>query len=269
MPLLFLLSGISTKYALQKRTTKQYLLERIKRLLVPLIFGTIVFMPIMTFVADKFNCSYGGTFWEHYAIFFSKFTDLIGADGGFSLGQFWFLMYLMIISIVGVGIITFSRSIKLRLPQTIPFWAVLLLGFLLPILSELLSIGGKSLAEYTFFFLLGVFVFSDDKIVNEASRNWLVLLIVGLTATAINVYLFVWTRTEHMLINTITKYVSEWFMVLALLGLSKRLFNVTSRITDYLSKRSFLVYIYHFIWVVVIEYMLSGLRALLSFLLLL
>ena len=32
MPLLFVLAGISTKYALQKRTKKEYLIERVKRL---------------------------------------------------------------------------------------------------------------------------------------------------------------------------------------------------------------------------------------------
>ena len=63
-------------------------------------------MPIMTYLADRFNYSYSGGFVEHYAIFFTKYTDLIGADGGFSLGQFWFLLYLFIISVVGVGVIT-------------------------------------------------------------------------------------------------------------------------------------------------------------------
>ena len=106
MPLLFVLAGVSTKFALQKRTTKEYLMERVKRLLVPLLFGTIVIMPIMTYLADKFNYSYSGGLLQHYTIFFTKYTDLIGADGGFSLGQFWFLLYLLTISILGVGIIT-------------------------------------------------------------------------------------------------------------------------------------------------------------------
>ena len=39
MPLLFVLAGISTKFALQKRTKKEYLIERVHRLLVPLLFG--------------------------------------------------------------------------------------------------------------------------------------------------------------------------------------------------------------------------------------
>lgn len=35
MPLLFVLVGMSTKYALEKRTYKEYLVERVKRLFIP------------------------------------------------------------------------------------------------------------------------------------------------------------------------------------------------------------------------------------------
>lgn len=128
MPVLFVLAGISTKLALQKRTKKEYLIERVKRLLVPLLFGTIFFMPIMTYLADKFHSSYQDGFVEHYAVFFTKLTDWTGADGGFSLGQFWFLLYLLVISVVGVYVITLLNRITVKSKKTIPFWMVLVLG---------------------------------------------------------------------------------------------------------------------------------------------
>ena len=96
---------------------------------------------------------------------------MIGADGGFSLGQFWFLLYLLIISTVGVGVIALSKRIGLKSEITIPFWLVCLLGLPLPLLSELLSIGGKSLVEYIYFFILGYYVFADEKIINKAEKN--------------------------------------------------------------------------------------------------
>ena len=171
MPLLFVLAGISTKYALQKRTKKEYLKNRVKRLLVPLLSGTIVFMPVMTYLADKFHGSYHGGFVEHYAVFFTKFTDLIGADGGFSFGQFWFILYLFIISVVSLGIIMLFKKLPLKIEKPIPFLLVILLGLPLPLLNSLLSIGGKSLAEFTYFFLLGYYVFSDDGIIEKTDGN--------------------------------------------------------------------------------------------------
>lgn len=64
MPLLFVLAGISTKYALQKRTIKQCFYERVKKLLIPLVFGTISLMPVLTYLGDKFNYGYEGSFWN-------------------------------------------------------------------------------------------------------------------------------------------------------------------------------------------------------------
>ena len=49
MPLLFLVSGIGTFYALGFRTTKTYLKERTVRLLVPYIIGVFTLIPIQVY----------------------------------------------------------------------------------------------------------------------------------------------------------------------------------------------------------------------------
>lgn len=258
MPLLFVLAGVSTKYALLRRTNKEYLVERIKRLLVPCLFGTIVLMPVMSYIAHKFNYSYDGGFFEHYGVFFTKFTDLTGADGGFSLGQLWFLLYLLVISVVAIGILGLCKKDTSKERKGIPLWVVCLLGLPLPCLSELLSIGGKSLVEFTYIFMLGYYVFADEKTISRVEKNCWLLFCVGLITTILNVYLFIWSVEEFALLNTITKYVSEWIMVIALIGLAKRYLNFSGKVSGYMNKRSFLVYIYHFIWVVLFQYMLHG-----------
>lgn len=256
MPLLFVLAGVSTKFALKKRTKKEYLVERVKRLLVPFLFGTILLMPIMAYIADKFNCFYSGGFLEHYVIFFTKYTDLSGADGGFSPGQFWFLLYLLVISIVAIGIIALLE--KLESERSIPFWLVFVLGLPLPLLSELLSIGGKSLVEYTYLFMIGYYVFADEKIMSKVEKNSLLLCCIGLIITVLNVYLFIWAQVEFVLLNAGATYVSEWIMIMAVIGLAKRYLNFSGKVSDYMNKRSFLFYIYHFVWVVLFQYILYG-----------
>lgn len=256
MPLLFVLAGISTKFALKKRTIKEYLIERVKKLLIPFLFGTLALMPIMSYIADKFNYSYNGGFFQHYNVFFTKFTDLTGADGGFSLGQFWFLLYLMIISFFAVGILTLLKKIVSKSEKEIPFWIVLLLGLPLPLLSELLSIGGKSIAEYLYLFLIGYFVFSNEKVVYKAEKKCWLLFAVGIVSTFFNIYLFIWRDIEYPLLNSIAKYISEWIMIIALIGLSKKYFNFTGKVSNYMKSRSFLFYIYHFVWVVLFQYLM-------------
>lgn len=106
MPLMFLIAGISARYALQKRTIGQYVLERARKLLVPFITGTILIMPLMTYIADRFNYGYQGGLLQHYTVFFTRFTDLTGSDSSFSVGQFWFLLYLFVMSLITAGIVS-------------------------------------------------------------------------------------------------------------------------------------------------------------------
>ena len=256
MPLLFTLAGISTKFALKKRSEKEYLVERVKRLLVPCIFGTVTLMPVMTYLAERFYGTYQGSFLRHYTVFFTRFTDLIGADGGFSLGQFWFLLYLFLISVFSLGILKLLKKSALDLSNPISLPVILLMGLPLPLLHEVLSIGGKSFAEYTYFFLTGYLIFANPETIVTLEKNRWRLLALGLISSVLNVYLFIWSGQNLPILNSSFKYISEWSMVLALLGLSKKYLNFSGKISSYMGKRSILFYFYHFIWVVVFQYVL-------------
>lgn len=259
MPCLFLITGISTKLALQKRTYRQYISERFKKLMIPFIFGTLLIMPPMTYMADKFNYGYSGNFFQHYGIFFAKFTDLTGADGGFSVGHLWFLLYLFIISLAGSGIIFLQKRFQFHHRKNFPLWLICFSGLLLPFLSEILSVGGKSLAEYLYLFLLGYYIFSNESLLNKAEKYKWLFLITGLTASAMNVYLFIWSNTQYPLLNTAVKYIAEWFMIVALILIGKSFLNYKTGIFDYMAKRSFLFYIFHYIWVVAFQYIIFNL----------
>lgn len=256
MPILFVLAGISTKFALVKRTIREYLIERTQKLLIPLLFGTVALMPILSYFGDKFNYSYDNGFIQHYAVFFTKFTDLTGADGGFSFGQFWFLLYLFVISVVCIGVLTLLKKRGSMVQKSIPFWIIIALGLPLPFLSELLSIGGKSLVEYTYLFLIGYFVFTDEKTIHKTEKYRWLLFGIGTAASILNVYLYIWSDKNYIILNTIADYVSEWFMIIALIGMTKRYLNFNSKVSGYMKSRSFLFYIYHFIWVVLSQYVL-------------
>ena len=258
MPLLFVLAGVSTRFALKKRTPGQYLAERAKRLLVPLLFGTVVLMPVMAYIAHRFNYGYDGGFLSHYGVFFTKFTDLTGADGGFSVGQFWFVLYLFAVSAAGVGIISLWKKSGAGRGKPLPFPAVLALGLPLPLLSDVLSVGGKSLAEFTYLFLLGYFVFADESVIEKAEKYRWPLLCAGLAATVLNVYLFLWADNKYPALNDAANYLSRWIMIIALQGMAKRYLDFTGSLSRFMSRRSFLFYTWHFVWVVLFQYLLCS-----------
>jgi hypothetical protein len=51
MPLMFWLTGASSWYALEFRTGRRYLKERILRLFIPLVFGIIIIVPPQGYLA--------------------------------------------------------------------------------------------------------------------------------------------------------------------------------------------------------------------------
>ena len=256
MPFLFLIAGICARFSLQKRTVSQYVLERTKKLIIPFVFGVLLIMPIMTYIADKFNCGYEGNLFQHYFIFFTRFTDLTGADGGFSVGQFWFVLYLFFISMIAVIIIILQKRILPEYKKDIPLWLVCLLVLPLLFLSNLLSIGGKSLTEYTYIFLVGYYVFASDNMINKIEKYKYFFLCVGLTATVFNVYMFIWADAQYPLFNTVIKFTSEWFMLIALIGIGKKYLDFNRKVSKYMSQRSFAFYIFHFIWVVLFQFLM-------------
>lgn len=261
MPLLFLLAGMSTKFALGKRTAGQYVLERVKRLIIPLLFGTLVFMPVMTYLADKHNCGYLGTFLGHYKVFFTKFTDLTGGDGGFSFGQFWFLLYLFLISLICLGIIMLQKKAFPKAEANAPLWLAVLLGIPVPLISGLLEISGKSIVLYAYIFLIGYYVFSNDEVIAKISRFRFVFLVLGLAADIANVYMFLWASSSNAIINNIVKDAATWFMMLALLGIGKSALDKSSKLSAYLSSRSFAFFSLHYIFVTMFQYLFSGVFA--------
>ena len=258
MPLLFLLAGMSTRFALNKRTAVQYVTERAKRLIIPMIFGTVAFMPILTYLADRSNCGYSGSFFGHYKIFFTKFTDLTGADGGFSLGQFWFLLYLFVVSLLCLGLIRLMSKLSPRNERALPLWAVILLGLPIPFISGLLEVNGKSIVLYTYIFLIGYYVFSKDEVVERIGRYKYIFLSVGIVVGIVNIWLFLWSSGGYETFNSVTNDVTTWFMVLALIGVGKDHLDMSGRISSYMSARSFAFFSLHYIFVVLFQYLFSG-----------
>ena len=258
MPLLFLLAGMSTRFALSKRSAGQYILERVKRLLVPLIFGTVALVPVMAYLADKYNYGYNGSFLAHYSKFFTTLTDFTGADGSFSFGQFWFLLYLFVISLFCFGIIALQKKLLPKFNGNAPLWLVILLGLPLPFISGLLEIGGKSFVAYAYLFLIGYYVFANDEVIDKLSRFKFIFLAIGLTACVANVYLFIWSGASFELLNNVTNYLTEWFMILALLGIGREHLNTGGKLSKYASQRSFAFFSLHFIFVIVMQYLMSG-----------
>lgn len=251
MPLLFVLSGIGAVYSLEKRTPGEYIKERLSALLIPLVSGILLLMPSMAFIADKYHNGYAGNYFQHYIIFFTKFTDLTGNDGGWTPGHLWFILYLLIISLAALPVISRKKKISAGKMNIV----VLLLLFLLPLLGQLiLDISGKSLGEYLAFFLIGYYVFSNNEALEKFEKNRYVLYLIFLGCLAL---IFLGFNKIINLNDLVYDTIAELYAytgIIIFIITAKKYLDKNNKIFAYLSKSSFCIYVFHQVWIVIMAY---------------
>jgi hypothetical protein len=96
MTLLFFVSGIAAYYSLKHRGKYQFLSERVRKILIPFLFGTILLCPIQAYFKALYN-GFSGTLIDFIPEFFSyKIIDYLG------YAHLWFLLYLFIFSLMSL-----------------------------------------------------------------------------------------------------------------------------------------------------------------------
>ena len=255
MTLLFVIAGASSAYALKKRTVAEYMKERVYKLLIPFLFSVLLLTPVQTYFAERFHNAFTGNYFEQYILYFTKPTDLSGYQGGFAVAHLWFVLYLFIISIVALPfMLIYKKSIKKFPVEKIPLPLLLLLSFI-PVFSKLiLNFSGKSVGEYLTYFLFGYFFISSETIQEKLQKyRWSLL---GISVLCMFAYLFMGTTIEsfNKFLYVFLESLYAWISILAILGMGKQYLNFSNRTTEYLSKASFPVYIFHQQWVVAIAY---------------
>lgn len=113
IPLFFVLSGFGAWFALQRRSGGQFLLERVKRLLIPLytIGAFLIVLPKMYFEAYT-NDGFRGGFWEAIGNSLSSFRFTLSWPGLTTLftGHLWFLQMLFLVSVVVLPLLLALRT---------------------------------------------------------------------------------------------------------------------------------------------------------------
>ena len=276
MPLLFVLAGASTFFALGKRSVRQYLSERRVRLLVPFVFGIFVLIPPQTWYGGRFNSGYTGSFW-HYLTSgdFLKWNIKDGGDyyGGFGIGHLWFIIVLFVIAVVALPLLAWGRTER---------GAALLRGFSRRLahpagwaLAALLLLVGSALPDpsglqpfyYLVFFVLGYLVVCDGVFIERAVRYRLPALTAGV---ALSIW---WVLAGARLQDAQPSFtlpsaalaflgtLAAWMVIVGLLGYGKRHLDRTSPALAYLAEGSYPVYIIHQTVIVIAAWFIVGLAA--------
>ena len=192
MPMLFIISGYATYFALGIRSAQQYIRERALRLLVPLVFGILTFVPFTTYSQRSATLSLQ----ESYVGFFHiDLQHLDGMNGAFTPAHLWFILYLFGFSLVGLPVFLALRSEKgkriirmlgttMQAPLSLILW-----GIPLTLAAAVNILGAINPLYYFLVFFYGFVLANDTRFQEGIDKLTWVALAYGLLEGIINIIL--------------------------------------------------------------------------------
>lgn len=107
LPLLFFISGAGVFFSLRRRSYAQFAGERMRRLFIPLLFGMCVVVPPQIYF-ERLN---RGQFAGSYLDFWKTVFDLVPyPQGNFSWHHLWFVVYILVYSLLCIPIFAALKS---------------------------------------------------------------------------------------------------------------------------------------------------------------
>ena len=268
MPLLFLLAGISARYALEKHSARDWLKARTRKLLVPGTIGLFVFHWMVGYF-NTVEATRQGVF------------DGVPAVGRYFImafsgtGPLWFIQVLWLLSLVLLLVRRIDGQDRLHRASGKAFsvkyglvW-VILLGLFFWLGEKTLIMeprpqsfdGLWNLYKPLFYlvpFLLGYFVFSHDAVQEKLSKAWIPLMVCAIVSGGILIgTTFGQDNTSPQYLGSPLNCLYGWLMCLAMMGWFKAKFDRTGAFAAYMTRSSYGIYIVHYLVIASLGYMMK------------
>ena len=179
-----MLAGAASWFAFGRRTAREYRAERVKRLLVPLLFGLVVIVPIQSYLAIAWRDG-GASIPAFTGDYWGMQREFGGYDGGFTFGHLWFIFYLFLYSLVAAPL--FARWHARTGPRPWVRWYLLLMPLVL-FLGDAIPWpdDGPQNLFYSFALFIGGFLLVSEPRLEAAvdgAWRWLAPLAGAMVAT--------------------------------------------------------------------------------------
>ncbi|MBR1796500.1 MAG: acyltransferase family protein [Clostridiales bacterium] len=245
MVLLFLIAGMSSRYYLEKHTVKEFIRSRTTKLLVPSTIGVLLFGWMQGYISMKGSGAFEDGGLDNVPL---PIKILIMDLSGTSI--LWFSQLLWLISMLLALVVRFEKGKLYSLTSKTTAYVAAALVIPVWLSGQILNLPIISVYRfgiYPFLFFLGYFVFAHDEVIERLARIRIPLVIV---AAALGVtYLVLHFGDDAMampVMGSIPAVAYCWAMCLALLGSFKAWFDFKTSFTEYMTKRSFAIYTFHY-----------------------
>jgi len=288
LSLLFLISGVATRFMADRMGPGELARSRLPRLGIPLLFVMAVMVVPQPYYEVVEKIQYADGFWAFYGRYLSFYQGFCRGDDCLTLptwNHMWFVTYLLLYTgLLSLILVAGGGRFLIRLGQgawTRRPWMLLL--------GPMVILVGLRLALYDRFpvthnlvwdwynhavsfgmFLLGYTIARNGDLFDRLAVMRWVTLVVALLAWGVYVYCWsLWTFHENdlpfsgdvlRLIARTAYGVQQWAMILAVLGFARRHFNRSTPLLRYLSVGVFPFYIIHQTLIVVVGHHLTPLN---------
>lgn len=279
LPLLFFISGVGIYFSLKTRNILKFILERFKRLFVPLVFAMLFTIPVQVYVEYLQKGRITGTYFEFYP---SVWNFVPYPDGSLTWSHMWFIVYLLTFIIVLIPFFSLFKikvleKYKDRFSNVLSSKYLIFLIFLIQYYNYYLFYlkfpEQGSLVEDWFVFnssitylMLGYLLASSNQFWDNCERYrkiGLSFAVVTSMILFINYYLpNALPKKEGMdaQVYFLLDSLQIWSMILTIIGFTKKYLNTTSSILQYLNQAVFPFFIIHQTIIVAIGYWIVQLK---------
>jgi hypothetical protein len=243
MPLLFLIAGMAVWYSLSKRTAGEFVVERFKRLFIPLVFGVVMIVPPQIWarviflnlpLEDRGLFFDLGSYLEVYPNFFKvtlnflNFPFIIEAAPNqpyFQTAHLWFLVLLFVYSLILLPFFLYLRSPSRQklLSNFGDFlgrpWMIFVFTIPLALIEAVLTaeahFGGWNRYAYAVFIVYGFLIVSSKQARLSLQQHWKSAFLIAIITTIVyfTIGIIVWEVFE---LDPLTSF-DIWSILLRLL----------------------------------------------------
>lgn len=242
---LFAISGIASRYALEKRTRRALLKERAVRILAPCVCGVFLLGWLTGYVTSLYTDFFAGNGGQVPGIV----KYLVFCFAG--IGPLWFGHQLFLVSAALVLVLKLDKHDRLSaLGERVSLPALLGLAALVWACAQ---VGNAPVVEvyrnglYLCLFFLGYFVLSHDRVLALLGRY--APLFLGLAAAGELAFTLAYFGENYAALEAVQSPLCcfcAWFGTLAILGSFYRWGNRETSATRWLSRRCFGIYALHY-----------------------
>ncbi len=244
MPILFIVSGITSRLYLESHSDREFLRSRTTKLLVPSTIGLFVFQ----FIQGYINMSLSNALDQMAeAPWFVKY--LIMAISG--QGVLWFAQMLWLFSVMLVGVRKLEKDRGWQLGKKVNLPILLLLTGAVWLSAQ--SGNTPVIVVYRFglystLYFLGYFIFSHQEVMEVVKKNfWLFLALALSLGVGFCFYSFGKNYADEPVYRSVLFTSYSWLGCLAILGGFGRYFDFETSFTRWMSRHSFGLYVFHYL----------------------